>query len=357
MHPIKEYDFTGIEKSLALEYIKIHNTILNEIKFIQSVAADTISKNYLNIFTSKFKMLITTNEKLVVETIICATKDNLDDLVKSYLSMDSVEKLKCDRLTGISYYSNLKIRIGELTNKKRKTKAERDKLKRYTIEFNSTIGLKPLLLKVFDYSGRRNKLLKYYAQQDYRVCAYCLAQYTSIYRSSGSGNFYLTGNLDHVKSKSSHPFLSLSINNLIPVCAHCNQRKSDKKFKYDPFNSKHKIHFNFTDCNDVVKSKVVFKGLNNIGFLPLNGDFKDITSKLDLKDLYKNFESNAKALVERYNKFHSKGYGNHLKAITKRPNSREFIEYFISEVPLIEENVLKEPLTKFKMDLYNALKT
>lgn len=359
MHPIKEFDFTGIDKRLAREYIKIHNTILKEVKFIESVVTQTITKNYLNFFISEFKSLDEKDEKLVVDTIICATKKQLDILVNkcSKRNVNSKEQLACNTLIGITYYKNIQAQINKLNSNTSRTKTQNEKLLKLQNEFNSKIGLRPLLLKVFDYSGRRKALLQYYAKKNYRVCAYCLAQYTSIYRSSNSGKYYLTGNLDHVKAKSTYPYLSLSINNLVPVCAHCNQRKSDRRFKYDPFNAKHKQSFDFSDCIDVVKSKVIFKPLNHLKFSPAKGEFKDLTTKLDLKDLYQNFEPNAKALIDRYQKYHSKGYSEHLTSITKKPDSREFIEFFISEVPLSDESVLKHPLTKFKMDLYNMIKS
>lgn len=359
MHPIKEFDFSGIEKTLAREYIKVHNQIVKEVNVISSVATDPISNNYLKIFTSAFANLDDSDETLVTETIICASKKQLDGLLKACNKRGilSKEQLPCNKLTGISYYSRLQKEINKLNVITIRTKAQDDKLAKYQKEFNATIGLRPLLQKIFDYSGRRKLLLQYYAVKGYRVCAYCLAQYTSIYRSSKSGKFYLTGNLDHVKAKSTYPYLSLSINNLVPVCGHCNQRKSDRKFKYDPFNPAHKQAFDFSECIDVVKSKVVFKPLKKLKFSPSTGYFTDLREKLEFKDLYQNFELNAKMMVDRYQKYHSHGYNEHLKSITEKTDSREFIEYFISEVPLSDESVLKHPLTKFKMDLYNTIKS
>lgn len=359
MHPIKEFDFSGIDKKLAIEYIKIHNTIIKEVKFIEAVATEPITKKYLNIFISEFKLLNETDEKLVIDTIICASKRKLDTLF-SKCSKKNVfrnESFACNKLVGIEYYKNIQDRINSLNAITPKSSKQNNKLLKLQNEFNSTIELKSLLPKVFNYTGRRKVLLQYYAEKNFRVCVYCLAQHTSIYRSSNSKKYFLTGNLDHVKAKSTYPFLSLSINNLVPVCAHCNQRKLDSSFEYDPFSSKHEVSFDFSDCIDVVKAKVTLKQLNDLKFLPVTGKFKDVTTKLDLKDLYQNFESNAFELIDRYHKFHSDGYSEHLSKIAKRPNNRDFIEYFISETPLNEDSVLKHPLAKFKMDLFNTIKS
>jgi 5-methylcytosine-specific restriction endonuclease McrA len=337
----------------------MHNIIFKEVTILESILIHTGSKNYVNIFLSEFKNLDEKDEKLVTQTIICASKILLDEIVEkcSNPKAISTELIKCKKLTRISYYKNLQERINKLNKKTSRTAEEGKDLKKLKKEFNGELRLRPLIQKIFNYSGRQKSLLKFYANTDCRVCAYCLAQYTSIYRSSSSGTFYLTGNLDHVKAKSKFPYLSLSINNLVPVCAHCNQRKLDRVFNYDPFNSKHKHNFDFSNCIDVVKSKVVLKSLDDLQISPAKGQFKDLATKLDFKELYQNFSSCAETIVDRYQKFYSEGYYNHLEKITNRPNSREFIEFFISEVPLTNDNVLKHPLTKFKMDLLNTIKS
>lgn len=358
MHPIKEYDFTVINKSLALEFIDIHNSICNDVLEINKRISRVSSKKYLDVFISNFSCLDDKNERLVEQTIICAPKKKLNQIFDncSKVKDQNIELIPCIQLTSIDYYKNLQKKANELSANSAPTPAQDKKLKKIQAELNGSIKLKPLLQKVFDYTGRRKNLLQYYNIINYKVCVYCLAQYTSIYRSTASGQFYLTGNLDHVKAKSTNPFLSLSINNLVPVCAHCNQRKSDRNFKYDPFNLKHIHNFDFSDCIDIVNSNVILKPLNKLKISPRLGAFTDLANKLDFKDLYCNHATNAQLLVDRYQKYNSDGYNEHLNSITNKSNSREFIEYFISEVPLNDDNILKHPLTKFKIDLFNALK-
>jgi hypothetical protein len=186
-----------------------------------------------------------------------------------------------------------------------------------------------------------------------------LVQSTIIYESKSQDKYYLTGNLDHVKPKDTNPLLSISINNLIPVCVPCNQRKSTTIFKYDPFNNEHAHSFDFNGCIDfdMKKGEVIYKSLKDLKITADKDEYMDMSKKLDYIDLYSNFDSNAEVMVERFKKFNSNGYSEHLNKITDSSHTREMIEYLISEVPLTDDNILKFPLTKFKMDLFNTIKS
>lgn len=63
-----------------------------------------------------------------------------------------------------------------------------------------------------------------------KTCPYCNRQYiTPIYSEEGK----VRGDIDHFISKSSYPYLSMSIYNLIPCCKFCNSSlKIDKEFNY-----------------------------------------------------------------------------------------------------------------------------
>ena len=67
------------------------------------------------------------------------------------------------------------------------------------------------------------------------VCPYCNRNYIFNFQKSNSLN--ATAQLDHFFDKSSYPFFSVSIFNLVPSCGTCNQRKSKKQDEiYHPFN-------------------------------------------------------------------------------------------------------------------------
>lgn len=64
-----------------------------------------------------------------------------------------------------------------------------------------------------------------------KVCPYCNRQYISpIYSSNGK----LRADLDHFYAKSKYPYLSMSIQNLLPCCKFCNSSlKGDKEFTFE----------------------------------------------------------------------------------------------------------------------------
>ena len=222
---------------------------------------------------------------------------------------------------------------------------------------DSQVTLLEILSVIFNYTGRRKHLLKYYSSTEFNICLFCLAQSTTIYTSSKSKYVYLTGNLDHIKPKSKFPFLAVSLNNLIPVCAHCNQRKSDNPFEYNPFNQLDQHEFDFSNCLETDKKKVVvLNTLDKLKIAKKKGNTSDLITRLDFSDLYKNFSGNAKIMVERFHKFHSNGYKAHLESVINGKDTTSEMKYFISEIPLVDKNIVKYPLTKFKIDLYKELK-
>src|SRR5690606_18702067 len=86
--------------------------------------------------------------------------------------------------------------------------------------------LNDILEIIFGYHlyARLQLLKEYFKALGFDNCVYCLAQYTTAYTSKNR-KLYIKGNLDHIHPKSINALISLSLNNLVPVCAHCNQRK------------------------------------------------------------------------------------------------------------------------------------
>jgi hypothetical protein len=111
--------------------------------------------------------------------------------------------------------------------------------------------MKPLLNKIFDYSGWRNiepgshdekgnKLWGAYQlasklQQD--VCPYCNRLYTmTVDKSKNVPGKYTRPEFDHFFSQTGHPELAISLYNLVPSCGVCNSDlKGKKEFIYDEY--------------------------------------------------------------------------------------------------------------------------
>jgi len=345
MQPIKEFKFGRLDVDLAMKYIKFHNEVMIDLIELRNGTTNKEIVNYLDIIFSFFKSSLV-NPSEVKESVICATLGDIKKIT-SLLEDDAL--------------LNLPIAIIELQDLASFNKiTSYGKKNKISIDPKApSVLFKYVLLAIFRYDARRKHLLQFYKKNKYQVCLYCLAQNTSSYTASEKKNkVFLTGNLDHIHSKDKYPFLAISLNNLVPVCAHCNQRKSKTVFSYNPFNSKHKHKFDFSGCWKIKEnnSEVVLTSLKNLDILPVNEGSSDLAAKLDFKDLYKNFNENADILVERFKKFNSDGYKDSLSKIIDDSNPESTIKYFISEIPLEEGNILKHPLTKFKIDLYAALK-
>jgi 5-methylcytosine-specific restriction endonuclease McrA len=224
MYPIKEFKFDELTDSLAISYIKIHNKICKNIQFLKNELQDQSTQNYLDVFLSNYHPL-KEEPKLVGNTIICSISKTIRDLNKELKKAVTPPNYALEIFEKTDFYRVLVLNL-------RKNKQE--------INNKTPINLNQVILSIFNYESRRKYLLEYYALNKYSVCLYCLAQFTSIYRESDTGYYYLKGNLDHIIPKSSNPYLSISLNNLVPVCGHCNQRKATTSFKYDPFDLEHK---------------------------------------------------------------------------------------------------------------------
>jgi len=61
------------------------------------------------------------------------------------------------------------------------------------------------------------------------VCPYCNRNYIFNFNTSNKQN--ATAQLDHFFDKSTYSYLAISLYNLVPSCATCNQRKSSKKLE------------------------------------------------------------------------------------------------------------------------------
>lgn len=96
---------------------------------------------------------------------------------------------------------------------------------------------------------QRLKKSEYIKDLNITVCPYCNRNY--IFNFKKSNSLKATAQLDHFFDKSTYPYFSISIFNLVPSCQTCNQRKS--KIQND-------IYHPFTETfNDDVKFKLKLK--------------------------------------------------------------------------------------------------
>lgn len=342
MYPINEFKFDNLESELKLKYIEIHNNAVESLMDLSGIVSDTEIKKYLAQLLVQVKKL-KPQESQITKSIICFDKKKIET-VRKITNTEAViqQVISNEEFSKHKSFKNLSSYLKSHRN--------------YKINKKTNFVLGDILLAVLNYEGVRGYLLEFYKVQNFQVCLYCLAQYTSSY-TSDNGKVYLTGNLDHVKSKDSNPAIAICLNNLVPVCAHCNQRKSNNPFDYNPFDLSHEQKFDFSSClsaND--KGEVVIESLDHLEIDCDDDEAKDLANKLDYKILYKNFKESGDILVSRFHRFNSKGYKKSLKKIANEDDPDIAVRYFVSDVALIKENILKFPLTRFKIDLYNELK-
>lgn len=358
MQTITEFKFDSLDKSISKAFIKLHNEVYCELNELKSYCIEQDSKDYLDIFLNEFKSLSPTMS--CVDTVLCASKLKIETIYKDLVPQNIPNEIfKFSTLKKLSFVEEVYNNKKSLSKKVKPSKKDLAGIKKCNDLIASVINLKQVLGKIFDYDKNRKHLLTYYESIDLNVCLYCSAQYTTLYRSQSKKQFYLKGNLDHIHAKSEFPFFSLSINNLVPVCAHCNQRKGKYSFNYNPFDPEHAHTFNFEDCLDfdVKEGKVKLENLSQMKI-----DFDSTTNcklvdKLDLLDLYRKFDKNAETTVSRFRNYYSRGYGESISKSFKTKEGISALEYFVSEIPLTDSNVLKHPLTKFKKDLFESLKS
>jgi 5-methylcytosine-specific restriction endonuclease McrA len=132
-----------------------------------------------------------------------------------------------------------KILNGDLiTLNKLKNKVERSAtLKKaiYQKKRKLTVFGRALVSHILNYDGFRDRksggvwLAK---KLNIKACPYCNAQFTLL-SSKGDNKFDKGFHFDHYFPKSEYPYFAISMFNLIPCCASCNQKKSSKKISIE----------------------------------------------------------------------------------------------------------------------------
>lgn len=324
MIQINEYNLETLDSELDKKVKAIDNLIKADLKKISKI----------RITDSFFRDL----EKVV---------DIESDFSFIKASINQVDQLK---------YINTSINIKNLKpfNEKFKSLALYLKHKRK----DKCCMLNDILEFIFGYHiEERTQILKRILKNiNFHNCVYCLAQYTTSY-GIDKQKIYVKGNLDHIYPKSLNSLVSLSLNNLVPVCAHCNQRKLHadlSKFNFNPFaiiKLEETPTFQFKDVLKIDRGTVELKNLNDLKIENIN---PTLESRLELTSLYKEYQYPIENLLERFNKFNSLSYQEIIKKVVGKITS-ENLEYFISEIPYSEDNLQNVPLHKFKNDFYKEL--
>lgn len=321
MLKIKEYDLESLNANLDTKIKKIDDLIKTDLKKLSTI--DVVKP----FFTDLLKIV---------------DFDSDFSFIKAPLSI--IGKLK---------EINTKIKICNIKQFNSKLSLPKSSFAQKEITADFTFN--NIIEHIFGYhlESRTQILKKIFRQINSQNCVYCLAQYTTSY-SVNNGKIYVKGNLDHIHPKSINALVSLSVNNLVPVCAHCNQRKLDadsSKFNFNPFDSEDTPVFKFKNVITISNGDVQFKDIQDLKIDNIN---PTLEKRLELTSLYKEYRSPIENLLERYRKFNSSSYKEQIQKLSKNGIS-DNLEYFISETPYTDGNIQNIPLHKFKSDFYREL--
>lgn len=235
----------------------------------------------------------------------------------------------------------------------------------FLVKNKKSSSLRELLVKLFNYKDYRSlkgewggvELLNLHS---IFCCPFCGRQYITPYINDG-GHIEHTGQLDHFYPKDSYPYLGLSLNNLIPICAWCNH----KKLNYDSYKSTSLINPNTIMSNSI--KFVLINSDTEKEFITAKEalDFSDkltikLTSKknkmnltstlkqLHLDQLYQSHKSEIINLLIRIEKSNIH-YINSMISIGLYSNRDEAIKYLFSDITSYEHPT---PLSKLKGDVY-----
>lgn len=229
------------------------------------------------------------------------------------------------------------------------------------------------LFKKFNYKGfRRGNLNRLAVMLNVKTCLYCNQQYTLSFGTFetdpallnlGKSTAFLQ--FDHFFDKSTYPFLSMCLYNLIPSCGICNQKKS--KSGYDislhPYISglSEKIRFLIKDTNAMTNPH--FKNNDHLNIeIDTGGDpnVSAIVGDLNLELRYSRHldivrELECAKYVERYysdledwlaSRMHIEGSCDY----SRRSALQRYLRGYRDECEINDE-----PLTKFRRDIANQL--
>ena len=214
------------------------------------------------------------------------------------------------------------------------------------------------VLDAFNYENyRKNKLVDLAKKLNVKSCPYCNMHYT-LYAEEGAKRSEQLARFqfDHFFSKNKYPMLSMSLYNLIPSCAVCNQGKSDKRLSllFHPYYSYICKQFKFELDNpiglysgrkisDHIDVNLVATGSNQ-------SELDEFVQTFHLKALYQRHGDIAQEIFDKAYEYPYYSHPENFRWLSNR--SADYIKRLWMGTYPDEKDIEKRPMTKFIQDLW-----
>jgi hypothetical protein len=216
----------------------------------------------------------------------------------------------------------------------------------------------------FNYSAfRKSAKASWFADRfEIKACLYCNAQFTLAIGKDGVKKKLLF-QLDHFYNKSTYPFLSLTLGNLIPSCSSCNISKSKIPFTISthihPYHEDTSIKFEFyIDQNNALEYLVgkrdhkLLKPKINV----VDPRFNSHMTTFNIESIYEKHTDIVEELVLK-SLYYNQSRREELKKEFEDLNlSSSVIERFVLGNYSLDSEINKRPLAKLSKDIGKQLK-
>ena len=190
-----------------------------------------------------------------------------------------------------------------------------------------------------------------------KTCPYCNMQYTLFLQGHTRTKTMAKFQFDHFYPRSKYPMLSMSLYNLIPSCASCNQGKSsgtNLSLAFHPYHSAIKDAFRFRITNPEPLLRGVEVEVEKIEMIPLIEKAKadEFEKMFHVKALYQHHKDIAQDVFYRTYLSSYYTYRKNFLFLKDRKLLRRLMMGFYPE----KEDIEKRPLAKLQQDLWEQAK-
>ena len=287
------------------------------------------------------------------KNLVNAIENNLNSVKNNYKSSDQ------QRLLNLLIKNLQCILLADPQKLERYTKCSDSKFKNILKnKKNKATKFNKAILKAFNYEGfRKNILITLTEKLNIKTCPYCNMHYTLFAENGKSYSKKLTKfQFDHFFDKADYPFLSMSLYNLIPSCAVCNQGKSKGKIslKFHPYYSDIASQFKFRVEDPLPllcggKDRIEIKLETDFTSKKDVDEFNEFNNMFNIQTLYRRHRD---VVQEVFDKAYMETYyysGSFLKFLNTK--QKDYFERLLYGTYLSATEIEKRPMSKFIQDI------